>query len=193
MYLLYLTHIVTHYGVTALAGFHLGYRIVMFVIVPILGTLIALLALITHAYNEGDYERIRALLKVSISKGSLVVLGALGLTYGVTRILFFDLRPTESIALSYILAAVYFTVLEYLIGVFIVSFQSIRRPLSAFCVALTRTVIFPFPIFYWLSHQGLDGFSLDEIWYALMVSFTLATIASYLFWYIRFYRNGCKA
>ena len=192
MYLLYLTHIVTYFGVEALAGFHLGYRIVMFVIVPILGTLVALLALISHAYNEGDYQRIRQLLKVSLSKGSAIVCIALVITYIASRVLFMDLRETESIALSYILAAVFFTVLEYLMGVFIVSFQSIKRPLWGISVALTRTIVFPFPIFYWLTHYGLDQFNLYDIWYALILSFAISTIASYMIWYSKFYRYIVK-
>lgn len=187
LYLVMLTKVMTAYGVEVVAGFSLGYRIVMFVIIPILGVFVALLVLISNAFAKHNILRVRQLLGETVVWGSGIILASLLSGYFVSRAVFGSVDLIERIALQYITLAVYITVLEYLIGVMIVSFQSIKQPKTAFVIALSRTVIFPVPILYTIHYYGPNQVSILMIWYALGVSFTLALLFSYSYWQFRFW------
>ena len=189
IYLIMLTKTVTNYGLTAIAGFTLGYRIVMVVIIPILGVLVALLVVMTHDLVSKNYLRVKETLKLSLIWGSVVVFAVLLLSNLITAYGFDFLKKgeIEYIAQQYLVLALYITVLEYLIGICIVSFQSIRSPKIAFCVASLRTIVVPVPILYWVNTHSL---SMVELWYMIALSFTIATIGSVLIGYYGFWKKA---
>lgn len=187
-YLIMLTKIITGYGINVLAGFTLGYRIVMVVIIPILGVLVALLVVITHDMVSKSYERVKETLKLTLVAGSAIVFVVLLVSNVITAYGFGFLTGGEKylVAQQYLLLAVYITVLEYIIGICIVSFQSVKKPLLAFIVASFRTIVIPAPILYWLS---LYDVSLMGVWYGIALSFTLAAIASVTVSYSVFWKK----
>jgi len=188
-YLIMLTKTITGFGIEVLAGFTLGYRIVMVVIIPILGVLVALLVVMTHDLVAKQIQRVKDTLKISLLWGSLIVFITLLLSNLLT-IVGFDFWSGDNkdiIAQQYLILALYITVLEYIIGICIVSFQSVRQPLTAFFVASLRTILIPAPILYWLSIQAT---SILDIWYGLAVSFTLAGLGSMAIWYKYFWKKA---
>ena len=191
IYLIMLTKTVTSYGLTAVAGFSLGYRIAMVVIIPILGVLVALLVVMTHDLVSKNYDRVREMLKLSILWGSLVVFIALLLSNAITiyGFNFLGKGQLERVAQQYLLLALYITVLEYIIGICIVSFQSIRMPFMAFCVASLRTIIVPAPILYIVNQSGM---SIESLWYMVALSFTIAMLGSVAIGYYGFWKKALK-
>lgn len=181
-YLIVLTSMISQLGVDQVAGFALGYRIVMTAVLPILGILTALLVIVTHDFLLKRYDRIKEIISLSLRWGAAIIWLTLGLTYIASYTIFtwFGLSSVELIALRYIQLAMYITVLEFGIGVITVLFQSVKKPLMAFFVAMTRTTLFPLPLFYYLS-QG--GYTLDHIGYGLILSFTLSALVSFLVGY----------
>ena len=190
VYLIMLTKMVTSFGVEAIAGFSLGYRIVMVVIIPVLGVLVALLVVITHNMVSRDYARVRETLSLIITWGGSVVLVVLLSAYSMTDWVFSQLSTltrVEVIALEYLQLAIYITVIEFLIGVFTVSFQSVKKPAMAFLVQACRTIIFPVPIFYILS--GMEGLTLIDLWYWVALSFTAAGLSAAVLMYQIFWKK----
>ncbi|MEC7030611.1 MAG: MATE family efflux transporter [Pseudomonadota bacterium] len=190
VYLIMLTKMVTQYGVEAIAGFSLGYRIVMVVIIPVLGVLVALLVVITHDMVSRNFSRVRETLSLIITWGLGAVLLVLVGAFGLTDWLFSglsDISKVEDIALQYLKLAIYITIIEFLIGVFTVSFQSVKQPAMAFLVQATRTLIFPAPIFFALSY--VNQLSITELWYWVAVSFTLAGALSGYLMYQKFWKK----
>lgn len=190
VYLIMLTKMITSYGVDAIAGFSLGYRIVMVVIIPVLGVLVALLVVITHDIVSGDFQRVRETLSLIVTWGGGIVLLVLLAAYGATERIFLQLpqlTQVEIVALEYLKLAIYITVIEFLIGVFTVSFQSVKKPALAFLVQASRTIIFPVPIFFMLSQ--VTDLSLLDLWYWVALSFTLAGIMSGILMYQMFWKT----
>lgn len=189
VYLIMLTSVIARFGVETLAGFSLGYRIVMMVVIPILGVLVALLVVITHDYVHHQYARVKESLRLSLMWGSAIILSVLLSAY-VAAYLFFHYVSTygraEDIALQYLLLALYITVLEYLMGVCVVSFQAVKRPLIAFGVAFIRTIGCPLPVFYLLTRVTFD---VHDLWAGLFISFTLSGIFALLVGYYQFWQK----
>lgn len=188
-YLMILTRLVSHYGLDATAGFSLGYRIVMVVIIPILGIFTALLVMITHDFLLHKFERVKQTIKLSIGWGSIVILAVLALTYLLSYVVFAmcdALTSVEQIALQYIQLAMYIAVLEYWMGVCTTVFQAIRRPFIAFLIAATRTFFIPMPVFYMLSN---GNYELSSVWSGIALCFTISAVISLLAGYNLFYRK----
>ncbi len=188
VYLMMLTKMVAGYGVNAIAGFSLGYRIVMVVIIPILGVLVALLMVITHDMVSGSYHRVKQTIAIILTWGSVTVLTVLSCAYWVSGKVFAGLGATgevEVVALQYLRLAMYITVIEFLIGVFTVSFQSIKKPAIAFLVQMSRAIIFPAPIFY-IAHQY--NISMMSLWNWVALSFTLSGLCSAVIMYLFFWK-----
>ena len=192
-YLIMLTKVVTGFGVSVLAGFSLGYRVIMVIVVPILGVLVALMVVITHDLVSKQFDRVKQTLRLVLTWGSLITFLILLGSYFVAESLLDEGGLLERVALQYLRLGVYITVLEYVIGVCTVSFQSVKKPLLAFLVQSFRTIIYPAPILYYLSGTLID---IQDLWYWLAGSFSLATVSClvvsyYYFW--RVYLNSAKA
>lgn len=187
-YLIMLTRLVSQFGVEATAGFSIGYRIVMMVVIPILGVLIALLMLVTHDFFKRRYARVRKIITLSLSYGSMTIFCVLFLAYWLSYYVFTQSEFTlvEKLALQYLQLAMYITVLEFIIGVCTVSFQAVKKPLFACLIALTRTIIFPMPVFYFLS-QG--HFNIMDLWMGLAFSFTMSVLLSLILSYVFLWRK----
>nr|WP_272880558.1 MATE family efflux transporter [Candidatus Synchoanobacter obligatus] len=178
-YFLVLMQVVANFGLEAISGFSLGYRIVMVVVVPILGVFVALMVVLTHDLALKQFDKVKYMLKLCLQWGSVVVGITMVLAYVLAEFLLpeSNMEAIKVIALQYMLLAIYITVLEYMIGVCTVAFQSIQKPLLAFFVQSSRTLIFPLPILWFVSQNAL---SLLELWYGLALSFSLAALLTAL-------------
>jgi len=182
-YLLFLTKLVALQGIEATAAFSLGYRIVMVVVIPILGAMIALMVMVAHDFLLQKYDRIKETVKLCLFWGSLSIFSTLCLTYFASYWIFYAcdaLSDVEWGALGYIKKAIFFTTMEFIIGVITVSFQALRKPLIAFFIASCRTLLIPLPVFYYLS---LGNYPIYQIWNILTICFSVSCIIAISFSY----------
>ncbi len=66
---LILTYFVSHYGVYAVAGYGIGYRVEQLMLLPALGLSTAVLALVSNNYGAKKYDRVIETMKVSLKYG----------------------------------------------------------------------------------------------------------------------------
>ena len=69
---LILTYFVSHYGMYAVAGFGIGYRVEQLMLLPALGLSTAVLSLVSNNYGAKKYDRVIETVKISIKYGFFI-------------------------------------------------------------------------------------------------------------------------
>ena len=94
---LILTYFVSHYGMYAVAGYGIGYRVEQLMLLPALGLSTAVLTLVSNNYGAKKYDRVIETLKVSIKYGFIIsTFGIIFLTLlGRIIISLFDSNPLQ--------------------------------------------------------------------------------------------------
>ncbi|UTC24682.1 MATE family efflux transporter [Candidatus Comchoanobacter bicostacola] len=176
IYLYALNLFVADYGILATAGFGLGYRIAMLIVVPVLAVLIALMVLISHYHEEKAYAALKTVLDMAIKKGCGIIFFILFITALVSSYLmsWFGITPEiAQVASSYLWLTVILTIFEYIVGVVVVLYQAMLQPAKALLMALTKTIIFPIPALFIANYFGS---SIISIWFALLSAFSISGI-----------------
>ena len=128
---LILTYFVSHYGVNAVAGYGIGFRVEQLMLLPALGLSTAVLALVSNNYGAKRYDRVIETMKVSLKYGFIIsTFGIIILTLlGKVIISLFDSNPiVVNFGISYLLIEIWIFYAYIVLFVCVSTLQAIKKP-----------------------------------------------------------------
>ncbi len=179
---LILTYFVTLYGMDAVAGYGIGYRVEQLMLLPALGLNTAVLTLVSNNYGAKKYDRVVETLKVALKYGFYIS------TFGIIFLLIlgkfiislFDSNP-DVVAFGYDYLVIEIFIFYAYITLFICvsTLQGIKKPKMIVYIALYRQLVAKFIVAYII----VIVFELDFIylWLGILVMIYSAAIFAYFY------------
>lgn len=179
---LILTYFVSHYGMYAVAGYGIGYRVEQLMLLPALGLSTAVLALVSNNYGAKKYDRVIETLKISLKYGFIIsTIGIISLTLlGRFIISFFDSNPiVVDFGVSYLLIEIWIFYAYVILFVCVSTLQAIKRPKMLLYIGLYRQIFAKLIIAYFI----VKYFELDFIylWFGILFMIYSAAIFTYFY------------
>ncbi len=179
---LILTYFVSHYGVNAVAGYGIGYRVEQLMLLPALGLSTAVLALVSNNYGAKKYDRVIETMKVSLKYGFIIsTVGIILLTLlGRAIISLFDSNPiVVDFGVSYLLIEIWIFYAYIVLFVCVSTLQAIKQPKMILYIGLYRQIFAKLIISYLI----VKYFELDFIylWFGILFMIYSAAIFSYFY------------
>lgn len=177
-------HFVTTYGMDAVAGFGIAFRVEQIMLLPALGLNSAVLSIVSNNFGAKLYHRVRKTIYLSVIAGGVISVIGLILTFsiGTTIVgLFSHNEYVIKYAMDYLYIEI-FNLFGYVVLFICVStLQGIKRPKVIFYVGLYRQIIAIVPIFWLISTY----FELPYIylWFGLM--FVIYSSATFMALYTK--------
>lgn len=179
---LILTYFVSHYGVNAVAGYGIGYRVEQLMLLPALGLSTAVLALVSNNYGAKKYDRVIETMKVSLKYGFIIsTVGIITLTLlGEFIISLFDSNPiVVDFGVDYLLIEIWIFYAYVILFVCISTLQAIKQPKMILYIGLYRQIFAKLIISYLI----VKYFELDFIylWFGILFMIYSAAIFAYFY------------
>ena len=179
---LILTYFVSHYGVNAVAGFGIGYRVEQLMLLPALGLSTAVLALVSNNYGAKKYDRVIETLKVSIKYGFIIsTIGIFILTiFGKFIISLFDSNPiVVNFGIDFLLVEIWIFYAYVILFICVATLQAIKQPKMILFIGLYRQIFAKLIIAYLI----VKYFELDFIylWFGILFMIYSAAIFAYFY------------
>jgi putative MATE family efflux protein len=179
---LILTYFVSHYGMNAVAGYGIGYRVEQLMLLPALGLNTAVLALVSNNYGAKKYDRVIETLKVSLKYGFIIsTIGIIILTLlGRFIIMQFDSNEVVvNFGVDYLLIEIWIFYAYIVLFICVSTLQGIKKPKMILYISLYRQ-IFAKLIIAWIIVKYFD---LDFIylWLGILVMIYSAAIFAYFY------------
>lgn len=179
---LILTYFVSHYGIYAVAGYGIGYRVEQLMLLPALGLSTAVLALVSNNYGAKRYDRVIETLKVSLKYGFIIsTIGIIVLTIlGRFIISLFDSNPiVVDFGVSYLLIEIWIFYAYIVLFVCVSTLQAIKQPKMLLYIGLYRQIFAKLIISYLI----VKYFELDFIylWFGILFMIYSAAIFAYFY------------
>ncbi len=179
---LILTYFVSHYGVNAVAGYGIGYRVEQLMLLPALGLSTAVLALVSNNYGAKKYDRVIETMKVSLKYGFIIsTVGIIILTLlGKVIISLFDSNPiVVDFGVSYLLIEIWIFYAYIILFVCISTLQAIKQPKMLLYIGLYRQIFAKLIISYLI----VKYFELDFIYLWVGILFMIYSAAIFTYFY----------
>lgn len=179
---LILTYFVAHYGMEAVAGYGIGYRVEQLMLLPALGLSTAVLTLVSNNYGAKKYDRVIETLKTSIRYGfiiatvGIIVLSILG-KFIISQ---FDSNEIViSYGLDYLLVEVWIFYAYVVLFVCVSTLQGIKKPKMILFIGIYRQIFAKLIIAYII----VKFFELDYIylWFGILFMIYSAAIFAYFY------------
>ena len=179
---LILTYFVSHYGIQAVAGYGIGYRVEQLMLLPALGLSTAVLALVSNNFGAKKYDRVIETLKVSLKYGFIIAtVGIIFLTIlGRLIISLFDSNPiVVDFGVSYLVIEIWIFYAYIILFVCISTLQAIKRPKMILYIGIYRQIFAKLIIAYLI----VKYFELDFIylWFGILFMIYSAAIFTYFY------------
>ncbi len=179
---LILTYFVSHYGVFAVAGYGIGYRVEQLMLLPALGLSTAVLALVSNNFGAKKYDRVIETMKVSLKYGFIIsTVGIVTLTLlGRFIISFFDSNPiVVNFGVEYLLIEIWIFYAYVILFVCISTLQAIKQPKMLLYIGLYRQIFAKLIISYLI----VKYFELDfiNLWFGILFMIYSAAIFAYFY------------
>mgnify|MGYP002137706037 FL=1 len=179
---LILTYFVSHYGMYAVAGYGIGYRVEQLMLLPALGLSTAVLALVSNNYGAKKYDRVIETLKVSIKYGFIIsTFGIIFLTLlGRIIISLFDSNPiVVNFGVDYLFVEIWIFYAYVVLFVCVATLQGIKKPKMILYIGLYRQIFAKLIISYLI----VKYFELDFIylWFGILFMIYSAAIFAYFY------------
>lgn len=179
---LILTYFVSHYGMQAVAGYGIGYRVEQLMLLPALGLNTAVLTLVSNNYGAKKYDRVIETLKVSLKYGFIIsTVGIIILTVlGRFFIMQFDSNETVvNFGVDYLLVEIWIFYAYIVLFICVSTLQGIKKPKMILFISLYRQ-IFAKLIIAWVI---VKYFELDYIylWFGILFMIYSAAIFAYFY------------
>lgn len=189
---LILTYYVSHYGVLAVAGYGIGFRVEQIALLPALGISTAVLTLVSNNYGAQRYDRVLEVLKTAIKYAFIVsTVGIVFLTlFGRFIISQFD--PNETVVqfgLDYLLVEIWIFYAYVVLFICVSTLQGIKKPKMIIYIALYRQIIAKLLV----AHIIVKVFELEFIylWFGILIMIYSAAIFTY-FYTNKLLKSCCK-
>lgn len=139
-----LTYFVTHYGVKAVAGYGIGFRVEQLMLLPALGLSTAVLSLVSNNYGAKKFDRVKEIVKTSLKYGFIIsTFGIIFLyIFGDLIIEQFDNDTTViQYGFDYLLIEVWIFYAYVTLFICVSTLQAIKQPKMIFYIGLYRQII----------------------------------------------------
>jgi putative MATE family efflux protein len=179
---LIITYYVAYYGMYAVAGYGIGFRVEQLMLLPALGLSTAVLTLVSNNYGAKKYDRVIETLKVAIKYGFIIsTIGIIFLSlFGAYIVSLFD--PNEDVikyGIDYLLVEVWIFYAYIILFVCVSTLQGIKKPKMILYIALYRQIVAKYLVAFLL----VTYFQLDYIylWVGILVMIYSAAIFTYYY------------
>ena len=179
---LILTYFVSHYGMLAMAGYGIAFRVEQIMLLPALGLSTAVLTLVSNNFGAKKYDRVLEILKVSIKYGFIIsTIGIFTLTLlGKFIISQFDSNQTVvNFGIDYLLVEIWIFYAYVILFICVSTLQGIKKPKMIIFIALYRQIIAKLLIAYII----VKIFDLEFIYLWIGILFMIYSAALFAYFY----------
>lgn len=179
---LILTYFVSHYGMEAVAGYGIGFRVEQLMLLPALGLNTAVLTLVSNNYGAKKYDRVIETLKVAIKYGFIIS------TFGIVflsifgRLIISQFDSNEIVVnygLDYLLIEVWIFYAYVVLFICVSTLQGIKKPKMILYIALYRQIFAKFIIAYLIVKYFEMSFA--SLWIGIFIVINSAAIFAYFY------------
>ncbi|NCB12174.1 MAG: MATE family efflux transporter [Erysipelotrichia bacterium] len=177
-----LTYFVAQYGLMAVAGYGIAYRVEQLMLLPTLGLSTAVLTIISNNYGAKKYDRVLETLKVAMKYGFILsTIGIITLTIlGKTLITLFDSNEiVVDFGITYLLVEIWIFYAYVVLFICVSTLQAIKKPKMILYIALYRQIVAKLIIAYLI----VKIFELDFVylWIGILIMIYSAAIFAYFY------------
>ncbi len=179
---LILTYFVSHYGMYAVAGFGIGYRVEQLMLLPALGLSTAVLSLVSNNYGAKKYDRVIETVKISIKYGFFI--STIGITiltiFGKFIISLFDSNPiVVDFGIDYLLIEIWIFYAYVILFICVSTLQAIKQPKMIMYIGIYRQIVAKLIISYLI----VKYFELDFVylWFGILFMIYSAAVFAYFY------------
>ena len=179
---LILTYFVSHYGMFAVAGFGIGYRVEQLMLLPALGLSTAVLALVSNNFGAKRYDRVIEIFTTALKYGFIIsTVGIITLTIlGEFIISLFDDNPVVvNFGVDFLLVEIWIFYAYVVLFICVSTLQAIKQPQMILYIGLYRQIFAKLIIAYLI----VKYFELDFIYLWFGVLFMIYSAAIFAFFY----------
>ena len=179
---LILTYFVSHYGMFAVAGFGIGYRVEQLMLLPALGLSTAVLALVSNNFGAKKYDRVVEIFAIALKYGFIIsTVGIITLTLlGRFIISLFDSNPVVvDFGVDFLLVEIWIFYAYVVLFICVSTLQAIKQPKMILYIGLYRQIFAKLIIAYLI----VKYFELDFIylWFGILFMIYSAAIFAYFY------------
>ena len=179
---LILTYFVSHYGMFAVAGFGIGYRVEQLMLLPALGLSTAVLALVSNNFGAKRYDRVIEIFTTALKYGFIIsTIGIITLSIlGEFIISLFDDNPVVvNFGVDFLLVEIWIFYAYVTLFICVSTLQAIKQPQMILYISLYRQIFAKLIIAYLI----VKYFELDFIYLWFGVLFMIYSAAIFAFFY----------
>ncbi len=179
---LILTYFVSHYGMYAVAGFGIGYRVEQLMLLPALGLSTAVLALVSNNFGAKRYDRVTEIFTTALKYGFIIsTVGIVTLTIlGKFIISLFDDNPVVvDFGVDFLLVEIWIFYAYVVLFICVSTLQAIKQPKMILYIGLYRQIFAKLIIAYLI----VKYFELDFIYLWFGVLFMIYSAAIFAYFY----------
>jgi putative MATE family efflux protein len=179
---LILTYFVSHYGMFAVAGFGIGYRVEQLMLLPALGLSTAVLALVSNNFGAKKYDRVVEIFTTALKYGFIIsTVGIITLTLlGRFIISLFDSNPVVvDFGVDFLLIEIWIFYAYVVLFICVSTLQAIKQPKMILYIGLYRQIFAKLIIAYLI----VKYFELDFIYLWFGVLFMIYSAAIFAYFY----------
>ncbi len=177
-----LMYFVTLYGVKAVAGYGIGFRVEQLMLLPALGLSSAVLSIISNNYGAKKYDRVQDTLNTALKYGFYISTFGIIFLYIFGKLIISQFDSDAEViryGLDYLLVEVWIFYAYVILFICVSTLQAIKKPKMILYIALYRQIIAKYLVAYilvvWLA---LDYFYL---WFGVLVMIYSAAIFAYFY------------
>ncbi len=185
-----LTYFVSRYGVNAVAGYGVGYRVEQLMLLPALGISTAVLTLVSNNYGAKEYKRVLEIVKTSLKYGFIIAsFGVAFLTiFAKYIVVLFDKNPEViKYATTYLTIEVWIFYAYVILFVCISTLQGIKKPKMILYIGLYRQIFAKFLVAYLV----VEYFELDFIYLWIAILFMIYSAGIFAYFYTHSLLKKC--
>lgn len=179
-----LMYYVSNYGVEAVAGYGIGFRVEQIMLLPALGLSTATLAIVSNNFGAKKYDRVVETLYTALKYGFMIATFGISFLYifGELLISQFDSNPlVQKFGVDYLHIEVWLFFAFVTLFVCVSTLQGIKKPKMIFYVGLYRQIVAKLLVAAIIvTYLQLD---IIYLWYGILVMIYSAAI--FMFFYTR--------
>lgn len=179
---LILMYFVSLYGVKAVAGYGIGFRVEQIMLLPALGLSSAVLSLVSNNYGARKYDRVQETVNKALKYGFIIATFGIVFLYifGKMIVSQFDSNPIViGFGYDYLVVEVLIFYAYVILFICVSTLQGIKKPKMILYIALYRQIIAKYAIAYvlviWLALEYI------YLWMGVLVMIYSAAIFAYIY------------
>ena len=180
-----LTYFVTHYGVKAVAGYGIGFRVEQLMLLPALGLSTAVLSLVSNNYGAKKFDRVKEILSISLKYGFMISTFGIAFLYLFGELIVKQFDSDLSVVqygFDYLLVEVWIFYAYVILFICMSTLQGIKQPKMIFYIGLYRQIIAKTIVAFVI----VKYYELDFIYLFVGMFFMIYSAAIFAYFYTMF-------